>query len=501
MARRVKPDDFESPKPHAVPGKSVVDTVIKGLISTGNGVVSLAAGLLAAVLVLYSGYVIADTLNTQYKAYSSSWDLLKYKPEYFNDYDVPMSGQSMSDINKDYRAWLTVYNTNIDYPVVQGKDDLYYAAHDIYNQISLTGAIYLAAANSPDFSDSYNLVYGHHMDNGAMFGGLDKFRDESYFKSHQHGILVTNQNAVYDIELFAVVDTDAYEDKIYTVGNRRNVVINFLESGGEGGVGLGTTVLHYDRAIAAKADRLIALSTCASATTFGRLVVIGRMIPRLIPTATPTPTPYRPRPTATPTPVPTATLTPTVEPTSTVEPTETPEPSVTPEPTETPPPVMYTLTVRYLCDGEELFPIRTGTYPEGTEYYIVSPTRFGYTADQPFVSGTITEDTEIIVHYTREVYTLTVRFVSVDGKEVAAPYRSSYLVGETYHVECPAVTGYTSARQTVTGTMPGRNEVITVLYVPDRSDGPGGPGVTSIQEYETPLGLDHVNMQIGVCFE
>ena len=30
----------------------------------------------------------------------------------------------------------------------------------------------LAAGNSPDFSDDYNLVYGHHMDNGAMFGGL-----------------------------------------------------------------------------------------------------------------------------------------------------------------------------------------------------------------------------------------------------------------------------------------------------------------------------------------
>ncbi len=63
---------------------------------------------------------------------------------------------------------------------------------------SLTGAIYLAAGNAPDMSDSYNLIYGHHMDNGAMFGGLDRYRARSYFESHREGILVS-QSAVYDL--------------------------------------------------------------------------------------------------------------------------------------------------------------------------------------------------------------------------------------------------------------------------------------------------------------
>ena len=285
MADRQRPDDFESPAPHSAPSKSVVDAVFSGLIKTGNGVVSLLSGLLASVLILYSGYVLYDSFSTQYHAYSSAWELLQYKPEIIEDSLTPLGGSTLSDINSDYTAWLTVYDSSIDYPVMQGSDDLYYASHDIYKKSSLTGAIYLAAANSSGFYDEYNLIYGHHMDNGAMFGRLDSFRDAGYFYSHQDGVIITNDDA-YDVTFFAVAETDAYESKIYTVGDRRDELLEFLTSAPVGtplpdGVGLGTTVLRYDAGVADSANKIVALSTCASATTSGRLVVFGAMSPRL----------------------------------------------------------------------------------------------------------------------------------------------------------------------------------------------------------------------------
>ena len=160
-------------EPHGAPTKSVVDKVIELALGAGGGVVTLLSGLLAAVLILYSGFVLYDSFATERAASSNAWDLLQFKPEIFDDYETPLSGSDLEDINKDYRAWLTVYNTTIDYPVVQGTNDTYYAATDIYGRPSLTGAIYMAAGNSPDFSDSYNIIYGHHMDSGAMFGALD----------------------------------------------------------------------------------------------------------------------------------------------------------------------------------------------------------------------------------------------------------------------------------------------------------------------------------------
>ena len=266
-------DPMKDPAKHAAPSKKLVDTVIELALSAGGGVTTLFSGLLAAVLILYSGYVLYDSFATEQAASSNAWDLLQYKPEIFDDYETPLSGTDLEDINHDYCAWLTVYNTPIDYPVMQGADDLYYASHDIYNRVSLTGAIYLAAANSPDFSDNYNVIYGHHMDNGAMFGSLD------HMSGSETGTIIT-KNKIYDVQFFAVVNTDAYESQIYTVGNRMNSVLDFLSSGGEGGVGLGTQVTYFNAAAAADAIKVVALSTCANASTNGRLVVFGKMTER-----------------------------------------------------------------------------------------------------------------------------------------------------------------------------------------------------------------------------
>ena len=468
MADRTRPDDFERPTPHKAPGKSVVDSVLSSFIAAGNGVVTLLAGLLAGVLVLYSGYVIYDSFATEYRAYSSSWDLMQYKPEIAEEEDVPLAVSSLEEINQDYRAWITVYDTNIDYPVMQGIDDLYYAAHDIYKQSSLTGAIYLAAANDGALEDSYNLLYGHHMDNGAMFGGLDRFKEKAYFNAHKSAVIV-GKSGVYDIEFFAVAETDAYESKIYSVGDRKDDVISFLRSGGADGVGVGTNVLYFNETVANRTNKVIALSTCASATTSGRLVLFGRMIPRK------------------------------AEPTSTVEPKPThgPKPTKAPQNVPTPKPAAptYTLTIRYLDEnGNVLFAARTLTFPEGTEYYAESPTLAGFTADRAAVTGKMDSDTEITVTYTRSTYTLTVRFVALDGTELLERRVIACGAGETYSVDVPQIPGYMPSRNNVEGVMGGCDVTVTVLYIPENE-------TIIIDKYGAPLGLDHYNMQIGVCIE
>ena len=292
-----RPDDFHTPKPRKAAARSTVEAVLSAVSGAGMPVLSLLSGLLAAALILFSGYVLYDTFYTQERA-KSSWDLLQYKPSIveLQDDETPADLKSLlADVNEDYRAWLTVYETNIDYPVVQGTDDLYYAYHDIYQETSLTGAIYLAAGNRPQMTDSYNLIYGHHMDNGAMFGGLDLYRQESYFDSHREGILVT-QSAVYDLYAFAVAETDAYQDRVYRVGNRMDQVLSFLRANTADADPAGvdwsddTVTLFMDEAPLSGATKIVALSTCASANTNGRLLVFYVATERDM-SAVPTPTP------------------------------------------------------------------------------------------------------------------------------------------------------------------------------------------------------------------
>ena len=239
--------------------------------TVAGGLFSVTTGALAASLVAYSGYVIYDTAYVEHQAYAAAADLAAYRPTIIEDEAVPLTGVSLSSINEDYRAWLVMDDTKIDYPVMQGENDLYYVSHDVYRNSSLSGAIYFAAANSPDLSDSYNLVYGHHMDNGAMFGGLDAYCDADYFNSHRTGTLVS-ADKVYDLRVFAAAKTDAYEWDIYDAGDRMDDVLSHLQNPSD-----KTQTLFYDAAALGNARQIIALSTCASADTNGRLVVFAAM--------------------------------------------------------------------------------------------------------------------------------------------------------------------------------------------------------------------------------
>ena len=92
-------DDIRFPKPHKAPGKGVVDKVIELALSAGGGVVSLMSGLLAAVLILYSGYALYDTFSIERQASSSAWDLLQYRTNILEDDGPPPAASELAAID------------------------------------------------------------------------------------------------------------------------------------------------------------------------------------------------------------------------------------------------------------------------------------------------------------------------------------------------------------------------------------------------------------------
>ena len=242
--------------------------IINLLSVTGIRVLVAASVMLGSILVLYSGYSLYEQLYTQNRAFSTAG--LEYDGEEVLLEDVQ---EDLAATYEEYRAWLRVDDTHIDYPVMQHTDDLYYASHDIDGNSSLTGAIYMAFDNAADLSDNYTVIFGHHMDHGAMFGDLDKFLEQDFFDAHRKGTLAS-PGGIYDIELWAVLSTDAYDAEIYTVGNRDLAeVIQYVADHAE----------LYDAAAAKDAEKIVVLSTCAGAQTNGRLVLIGSLKPYIIP--------------------------------------------------------------------------------------------------------------------------------------------------------------------------------------------------------------------------
>ena len=85
--------------------------------------------------------------------------------------------------NPDTVAWIYMPGTPIDYPIVQGEDDEEYLYVNFEGNSGLvtTGTIFLSEANSSDFSDDINYIYGHRLNNGDMFGSLVSLQDQDAF--------------------------------------------------------------------------------------------------------------------------------------------------------------------------------------------------------------------------------------------------------------------------------------------------------------------------------
>lgn len=234
---------------------------------TGNKILSLIAALMILVMLLYGGYSLWDTMMLYKNAFADS-ELMKYKPS-DGEGENP-SLRELKQINPDVCAWLTVEDTHIDYPVVKGETNMEYINKDVYGKFSFSGAIFLDCQNQTDFSDCYNLIYGHHMDGGAMFGDIAEFTDADYFEEHETGTLYLPEST-HDITFFACVEADASDRLIFSPDSQsRETLADFLGYIGE------KAVQYREIGITAQ-DSVVGLSTCAAAETNGRVILFGRL--------------------------------------------------------------------------------------------------------------------------------------------------------------------------------------------------------------------------------
>lgn len=236
----------------------------------GNRILNGIAVLLIVLLFLYGGYSLWDTAMI-YRGAFVSGDLMKFKPASAEEADNPTLSE-LQAINEDVRGWVTIDDTHIDHPVVQGETNMDYINKDVYGEFSLSGSIFLDSSNSPDFSDSYSLLYGHHMENGGMFGDIVEFVREDFFNAHTTGTLYA-PGGTWNIELFACLEVDAYDSMVFNPtaqeeGNAESLLEYIREN-----------AVCYREIGAEPEDQIIGLSTCAEAETNGRVVIYGRLNP------------------------------------------------------------------------------------------------------------------------------------------------------------------------------------------------------------------------------
>ena len=234
----------------------------KRIIQFADHAVNAFVAIFCIVCLLYGGYALWDNMQidkqadpTLYKTYRPAKDDLSF--------------QELRKLNAEVFGWISIPHTAIDYPLVQGENNTKYVNTDPKGDFALSGSIFLDCHNAKDFSDMNSIIYGHHMEKAAMFGQLDDFASEKYFQKHAKGRLYY-QAQWHDVEFFAFLYADAYDEVLYDTElslKEQQAYLSYVKQ-----------QAHIFKDIDFKEnEHYVTLSTCATDTTNGRYLLIGRI--------------------------------------------------------------------------------------------------------------------------------------------------------------------------------------------------------------------------------
>lgn len=119
--------------------------------------------------------------------------------------------EHLSQINPDVVGWIYIENTNINYPIVQGKNNDYYLRRLFDGTYNSAGCIFLDAACEPYFTGNHSIIYGHNMKDQSMFAHLMNYKSQSFSEEHAEGLLLT-PTAYYRIKFFSGYVSDNWSD-------------------------------------------------------------------------------------------------------------------------------------------------------------------------------------------------------------------------------------------------------------------------------------------------
>ena len=145
------------------------------------------------------------------------------KDQIKSKYSFENSLKSLKKINKETIGYLIVNNTNISYPVVQHSDNNYYLKYDIYKKRNSIGWIYLDYRNNSKTLDDNNIIYGHNMSNGTMFGTLKKVLNSTWRKNEENLIIsFDTESGKYKFKIFSIYKVDYTTDYLKVKFDSKN---------------------------------------------------------------------------------------------------------------------------------------------------------------------------------------------------------------------------------------------------------------------------------------
>lgn len=184
---------------------------------------------------------------------------------------VSVDFESLKQKNPETVGWIKVNNTEIDFPVVQTKDNDYYLRHSFDKTYNIAGWIFMDYRAKRDGTDKNITIYGHNMKNGTMFTSLKNILNEEWY-SNKDNLEVTyiDEEGIHTYQVFSIYQVE--KETFYTNNsfNSDKEFENFINtimkrSKVDFGVEVGID------------DQILTLSTCANNINY-RVVLHAKKI-------------------------------------------------------------------------------------------------------------------------------------------------------------------------------------------------------------------------------
>lgn len=173
-------------------------------------------------------------------------------------------------MNSDFKGWINIPGTEVNYPLVQTEDNDYYLSHNFQKEVNSGGAIFISSNNVKPFEDRNTIIHGHHMRDGSMFASLMNFKEESFAKDTP--IYINTKDKLLQYEVFSVfyetANNNSYQNG-FSSDEEYLSYINTLQ---------GKSMFDLGRLAFTSTDKMILLSTCDYDVNDGRLLVCGKLI-------------------------------------------------------------------------------------------------------------------------------------------------------------------------------------------------------------------------------
>ncbi len=211
------------------------------------------------------------------------WEKIRKK---YPDIDFPEGMQleyaKLYAENQDFVGFLKADGIDLSLPVVQTSNDEYYLKKDFYKRNTKYGTPFVTHLNTISTEkyglDTNTIIFGHHMNDGSVFGILDEYKTIEGFKKAP---VITFDTMYHDYQWKVIAafvtnaepsDDNGYVFKYYFTDLSSEERFNAYKNA------LDQRSLYYTGVDWLPTDKILTLSTCSHEFENARFVVVARMV-------------------------------------------------------------------------------------------------------------------------------------------------------------------------------------------------------------------------------